>query len=190
MPLLAEGGYHIVNWLQHFLDQSVHQNLCTNPGCTTCGARQFRDGLFAELESHTNISTSTNTTAHAFAEVARMLADVRPDDGTAPRVQAKFEEAVRLIFTDAWSILGEDAADRIATPLLGGCWTGDLLARMKLHHGKRLRNLRQQADNANPERVKERREAKRQLRQKQHVERLERKRARDRDRSRDHRDLR
>lgn len=116
-----------------------------------------------------------------FSEIGRMLADVRPNDGTAFH---KFEEAVRFIFTDAWSILGDANADRIITPLLGDCWTGDLLARMKLHHEKRLQDLRQQADNANPERVRERREAKRQLRQMRHNERLERKRVRDKDRSR------
>lgn len=124
-----------------------------------------------------------DTTADAFAEIARMLADVRPDDRTAFRNQAKFEEAARLIFTDAWSILGDDAADRIVAPLLGGSWAGDLLARMKLHNEKRLQDLRQQADNANPERVREKREAKRQLRQLRHAERLERKRVRDRDRT-------
>jgi hypothetical protein len=123
-----------------------------------------------------------NTTADAFAEIARMLADFRPDNGTAFRAQVKFEEAVRLIFTDMWSILGDDAADRIVTPLLGGCWAGDLLVRMKLHHEKRLQDLRQRAENENPERVKESREAKHQLRQMRHAERLERKRVRDRDR--------
>jgi hypothetical protein len=172
-----------VNWLQQFLDLSVQQDLCTNPRCTTCGAEKFRDGLRAELDSHLNDSTSVNRTDDAFAEIARMLADVRPDDRAAFHTQAKFEEAVRLIFTDVWSVLGDNRADRIFSPLLNGCWAGDLLARMKLHHERRLQVLRQQEDNANPERVRERREAKRKLKQMRHAERLERKQVRDRDRN-------
>jgi hypothetical protein len=172
-----------VNWLQRFLDQSVDQNLCTSSGCTTCGAAKFRDGLYGEVDIHLTKPKSVNGTIDRFSEIARKLADVRPNGRTAFHTQAKFEEAVRFIFTEAWSILGDATADRIITPLLGDCWAGDLLARMKLHHEKRLQDLRKQADNANPERVRERREAKRQLRQMRHADRLERKRVRDKDRN-------
>lgn len=173
----------MVNWLQYYLEQSVYQNLCTNAGCTTCGATRFRDGLYTELDSRLSRSTSVDRTVDRFSEIARMLADVRPNVRTAFHAQAKFEEAVRFIFTDAWSALGDATADRIITTLLGDCWAGDLLARMKLHHEKRLQVLQQQADTANPERVRVRREAKRQFKQMRHDERLERKRVRDKDRN-------
>lgn len=111
-----------------------------------------------------------------------MLAGVRPDNNASLYDQAEFEAAVRFVFTDIWGILGDEAADRIVTPLLGDCWAGCLLARMKLHHEKRLQDQLQRLENENPERVRERREAKRELKKMRHAERLDRKQARDRGR--------
>jgi hypothetical protein len=160
-----------MNWLQQFLGNSIRQNLCTKVGCTTCGAREFRHGLRVALAGHLNQPISETFTVNDLAVVGRALASIQADTD-----QLKFEAAVRLVITDIWNLFGDEAADRIVAPLLGDSWAGGLLARMKLHHAHQTEARRRRLEDEDPARVKENRDAKRELRQLRHAQRLDKKR--------------
>jgi len=189
-----------VNWLQHFLVQSIRRNLCTKVVCTTCGAREFRDGLRDALAEQLGQSKLESLTVDNLMEIGRALGDVQPDltDGQlklesltvkigralgdvqpdltdALYAQVNFEPAVRLVITDIWNVLGDEMAGRVIAPLLTDSWAGGLLIRMKLHHAQRVQARRLWSEYEAPEQVRARREAKRKLKQARHAERLARK---------------
>jgi hypothetical protein len=96
------------------------------------------------------------------------LALVRP----VGEADFRFEAAVRLVLFEIWYTVGESARERELEPILAGTWTGSVLERMKAHHRERMEEQRTFAESQDPERVRERRDEKRRLRQEKHAERL------------------
>jgi len=97
------------NWLLKFLSQAVERKLCTRYGCTTCGAMEFRRGLWRAAEA----SHSTETA------VAEALANV---EGGADS-EDPFARALYLAVTEVCDAIGEADAAR----LLGDSWAGRML---------------------------------------------------------------
>jgi len=104
------------------------------------------------------------------------LAQVHPVAGKEP----PFEGAVRNVLYEIWCALGEEAAEREVWRVLDGTWAVAVLAGMKAHYQARLEAQRRYQEESAPEKVRERREQKRRLRQEKHAHRLALKKDRDR----------
>ena len=124
-----------MNWLEIYLFDCTQRNICTKVGCTTCGAREFRDGLLAGAAKQMRCLHLQRLAPDSAVVIAQALAGLGPPDG-APL--DKFESAVRLILTTIWTTLGAAIADQTIQPLLAGSWAGGLLARMKVHYSGRV----------------------------------------------------
>jgi len=147
------------NWLFEFLQRAVERDLCTKYLCTTCGAMEFRRGLWRAAEA--NHCTET--------DVAQALAHI---EGEA-HSEDPFARALYLAVTEVCDAIGEAAAARI----LAVSWAGRVLQSIR---GQRVtsaisRKHVEAAQHAAQEAAKER---KRQ-RQARHEGRLEKKRARE-----------
>lgn len=135
------------NWLQIFLVDAVRRKLCTTIYCTACGAREFRQGVFASAPSD---NYSSAEVAVAFA-----LTRVRPVDD-----QDGFERAVRNIIFDLANAIGQRDLQKI----LEGTWAGGVLKSMQDHYRRiteamRVEATRQALDRAQREPKRLRREA-------------------------------
>ena len=160
------------DWLSHYITEAIARNLCTRPICTTCGAMEFRRGLWRVLSAASGQPYSDRLTRESAIALARTLASMSP----AADQHWKREEAVRLSLFDIWYTLGEENAERQLPLLLQGSWTGEVLQRMQEHHRAR-KEARRRND---PDQVRLRREAEKRERQLRHAQRLEAKKERDR----------
>jgi hypothetical protein len=124
-----------MNWLGIYLFDCIQRNVCTKIGCTTCGAREFRDGLLAGAARQMQRLHLRRLAPDSASVIAQALAGIGPPDD-AP--VDSFESAVRLILTTIWATLGEPIANETIEPLLAGSWAGGLLRQMKLHHSARM----------------------------------------------------
>src|SRR6185312_8325590 len=98
-----------MNWLEIYLFDCTQRDVCTKVGCTTCGAREFRDGLLAGAAKQMQRLHLRRLTPDSAAVIAQALAGIGPpDDGRIDR----FESAVRSILTTIWTTLGEPIADQ------------------------------------------------------------------------------
>lgn len=160
------------SWLQRYLEESVRRKLCTKIHCTTCGAMEFRKGLWEQLRSATGLELGpmfggASAMAHALARVQQGEAAAR-----------EFEKAVRLILFEIWPFLGVGEGDSELAVILRGSWAGSVLARMLEHAAAREAARRSHAEfEAGAEK---RREEKKRLKQEQHAARLTAKAERDR----------
>lgn len=167
-------------WLQAYLVGTIRRNLCTRIYCTTCGAREFRNGLLHAVSDATG-AAQLRLDRVAAAEIASALAEFSPQD--LPRHTA--EEAVRCILFDLWSQVPMSVKELHSR--LGQTWSGQVLRRMEEHYSAQVAR-RAQAFYEDPLDVQRRRDEKRRLRSERHQERLVKQRERSRlwqDRHRD-----
>ncbi len=162
------------NWLQSYLDESVRKNLCTQIHCTTCGAMEFRKGVFDFLMQARGQQLKNASEREKPVEIAKALAKVQPTSSDL----LKFEEAIRCLLFDLCS--GLPFLDNEIEAILSGSWAGDVLRRMQEHHKARQAVRRARAAFEAPENVQKRREEKKRLKQEQHQQRLVLKKERDR----------
>ena len=132
--------------------------------------------MLSELTRVTGRQSLEKLDHRSAVDIARGLASIHPVGGACYHV----EEAVRLVLFDIWYAVGEEARERDLEPVLAGTWAGSVLERMKAHHQARMEARRAFAESQDPERVRQKREEKRRLRQEKHAERLALKKERDR----------
>ncbi len=160
------------NWLYSYLIESVQRNLCTRIYCTTCGAMEFREGVFHALAKATNRQSSPIHDRESTVGITQALADVRPSSSEL----GKLEAAARCLVFDICNAIGEGEAARI----LGQSWGGDVLRRMQEHHRAEMAARRARDKYESPASAQERREEKRRIALERHQQRLALKVERDR----------
>jgi hypothetical protein len=130
----------------------------------------FRKGILAGLDAKCDAPLRLSHYRESVLELADALAGVNFGDSLPDGIF----DALRCLIYDMWSdipVLDQEIEER-----LGNSLAGIVLGMMKKHHAER------EAARAefSPEKVKARRDAKRLLRQEQHLQRLSRKQERDR----------
>jgi hypothetical protein len=165
---MSEAG----GWLQGFIEQAINQKMCVQIHCTTCGAREFRRGLWSAIGGN-----SRGDLGPMFGNakaLAQLMVDLEKKDGYA----YEHDKVVRLLLFEIWPVLGREQGEGELEPMLRGTWAGEVLARMKAHWA-----ARREAQRAYSERQANapgrRQEKKRQLAE-QHAARLAAKVERDR----------
>jgi hypothetical protein len=167
----------ISNWLGAYLEEAVRKRLCTQIGCTTCGAMEFRMGVLSALAS-TGKPLRRHFDRESQIEIARVLAELKPNHDDLRDPLWGQEDAVRCILCDLWS--NSPLLDREIEALLAGTWAGGLLRRMKEHREARETASRARDEFQSPANVQKRREEKKRVKQEQHEKRLALKKERDR----------
>lgn len=163
------------NWLQIYLVDSVHKNLCTTIHCTTCRAGEFRHGVLNALAKAADQPSRQSLDRECVVEIARVLAEVQP---IPAELEKKIEDAVRCLLFDLWS--GIPFMDREVETILNGTWPGRVLHGMQQHHRATQEARRKLQEYDDPVNVQKRREDKKRLTQERHQERLALKKERDR----------
>jgi hypothetical protein len=160
------------NWLGLYLHEAVRGKLCTRIHCTTCGARDFRQGILRALAAASGEAPASRIDAASAALVAEALAGVEPGDTDMVRPLA----ATRCLVYDLCSALGERDVER----LLGQSWAGEVLHGMRAHeHAVRDARRAREAYEGQEATLRRRDERKR-LAQERHQQRLLLKQDRDR----------
>jgi hypothetical protein len=132
MWLVPETEPSSENWLQEYVSEAVSRPLCTMIGCTTCGAYEFRSGLYVRIAG----SDTPRLSAAARAEILLgLMSELKPPEPASfpwelaadgaeqlllklmgelrrpERVLFKrWEKAVRLMIYGCWSDLGGNRA--------------------------------------------------------------------------------
>ena len=119
------------NWLQRYLEDAVERKLCTQIHCTTCGAKEFREGYREQLRratghEHGPMFGGASLLAHALAGVTQGKA-----------AEPELDHAVRLILFEIWPFLGEGEGESQLAVILRGSWAESVLARMQAHANAR-----------------------------------------------------
>lgn len=167
-------------WLSVFLSRALANKWCTKIYCTTCGARDFRQGLrdaltVASGKAPPPIQFATYSKADAEI-LARALAVVTREDFAGPSA----EDAMQMIIHEIDSSVGAAFMQGRIAELLGRSWAGGTLACMYAHAEWDRERRRVHADFNDPETVKKRQAEKRRLKAEAHAARLEAKKERDR----------
>lgn len=159
-------------WLQRYVEDAIERGLCTQIHCTTCGATEFRRGLWAAIGGKSKGDLGPvfgNATA-----LAQLMVGLEKKDGYT----YAYEKAVRLMLFEIWPFLGREEGESELESMLDGTWAGEVLARMKAHWTTRRESQRAHAEReANALR---RREARKRQKATQHAARLAAKVKRDR----------
>ena len=162
------------NWLEAYLLDAVSRKLCTQIGCTTCGALEFRRGVIDALVRETGRSPLERIDREGAESIAKALAEVR-QDAESP---LSLKPAIQCLLFDLCShgLLAEGEVDK----LLRGSWAGKVLQGMREYEA--VRSVARDAHLArqDPIAVQRRREEKARARQAKHEERLALKKERDR----------
>jgi hypothetical protein len=161
-----------IGWLQRFIERAVEEKMCVQNHCTTCGAREFRQGLWAAIggESKGDLGPMFgNATA-----LAELMLGLKKKEGYT----YEYERAVRLMLFEIWPFLGRDEGESKLESMLRGSWAGEVLARMTTHWASRRESQRAHVEReANaPQRCDEKKRKKAE----QHAARLAAKAERDR----------
>jgi hypothetical protein len=170
--------YHPASdWLKRYLESAISHKLCIDRTCTTCGSTEFKSGLvYLATGGRGDIRKIDRAAAIAVATATAKLEVPRePCWATV--------EAVRAIIYFLWTS-AEPNFDQDIAPILAGSWSGEVLKEMKGHYAARQASRRAHAERTDPEQARVLREQKRAERHRRHIDRLERKKARDADRSR------
>lgn len=162
----------IENWLHSYLIDSVQRNLCTRIYCTTCGAMEFRQGVFHALAKATNQQSSPLHDRESTVGITQALANVRPSSSDVGRLEA----AARCLVFDICHAIGEVEAASI----LGDSWGGNVLRRMQEHHRAELAARRARDEYENSASARKRHEEKKRIAKEAHQQRLALKKERDR----------
>jgi hypothetical protein len=163
-----------LKWLEEYLVEAIGKKLCTKIHCTTCGAMEFRKGVLSALSVATAKPLRQHFDRGSNIEIARALAEVRPNGDASSDLKA----AVECLLVDLWS--GMPLLDNDIEVLLDGTWPGELLRTMKEHHEAREAERRAREEFQDRANVQKRREEKKRLNQEKHEERLTLKKERDR----------
>lgn len=168
------------NWLGAFLTQALARRWCSKIFCTTCGARDFRQGLRDALTAATSKAPPPirfATYSKADAEfLAGALAVLTREDFEG----ASAEHAMQMIIHEIDSSVGAAFMQGRISELLGCSWAGGTLTRMYAHAAWERERRGIHADFNDPEAVKKRRDEKKRLKAEAHAARLEAKKERDR----------
>src|SRR5262249_32498723 len=97
------------NWLQDCLVQAVEKNLCTQIGCTTCGALEFRRGLLKAAARDSPTGSPETLDSASASVILESLARVTPP----VRLQREIEDAVRLVLFDLWNSMLLQGRERL-----------------------------------------------------------------------------
>ena len=149
-------------WLQAYLEDAIERRLCTSVCCTTCGAMEFRDGLFGHFTAERDSRDRPLLRPDTALTVAAALAEV----GAPPVPDESWAAAVRLIVMDICSAA-------MVPPIeerLRGSWAGTVLSSMKAHEERRATERRQREED-----VVKRREDKERLKAQQQLARAAKK---------------
>ena len=157
--------------LEDFIEHAIDKKMCVQIHCTTCGAREFRQGLWTAIggKSKGDLGPMFGNAA----ALAALMVGLRKKDGYA----YEHENAVRLMLFEIWPFLGKEDGESELESILCGTWSGDVLVRMKAHWA-----ARREAQRAHAEReanAPERRNSKKRLKAQQHAGRLAAKAERD-----------
>jgi hypothetical protein len=154
------------------VEEAIKRGLCTQIHCTTCGAKEFRQGLWAAIGGKSKGDLGPML-GNATALAGLMIGLKKKDDYTY-----EHEKAVRLMLFEIWPHLGNEGRESELESMLRGTWAGESLARMKAHWSARREAQRAHAEReANAPR---RREEKKRQKAGQHASRLAAKVERDR----------
>lgn len=162
-------------WLQEYVEDAVRRQICTRIYCTTCGAREFRNGFWSALAAETGREGAAASDLSDIEAAARALRLVTPPD----EMRWEFDQAVRLLLHELWSSCYPLGRIYLLAPLEGS-WAGRLLEGMIEHHEAREAARRAHAEFNSPEQIARRREEKKRLKQERHQQRLAEKKERDR----------
>lgn len=121
--------YSDSKWLQRLLAVAATENWCTSINCSTCASEQLRLALGLIKKSKRN-SVVFLPLSREKAEL--LIAGLRLCE-PIPQHDRKFEEFVRWVIYQVWSAFGDELFEALA-----GTWSGDMLARMRAHHQRRL----------------------------------------------------
>jgi hypothetical protein len=155
--------------LQSFLVSAVTRHLCTRIYCTTCGALEFRKGVVHAATG--NVCDPRQLDRETIHIVAKALVGIRRVEGL------DIDAAIRCALFDLWA--GIPIFDAELEEILKESYVGGILQQMKVHYASVQLARAAAAEFQSPDATRLRREAKRQHKQEQHLQRLEQKRERD-----------
>ncbi|HUU25096.1 MAG TPA: hypothetical protein VMW68_05970 [Methyloceanibacter sp.] len=161
------------NWIAAFLEGAATANLCTRIHCTTCGAIDFRRGLIRKANDAqgTDVPAWNDSLAEGTAEgLAHLPADL---------IQTHVE-ALRLVFFELWSNLGDAAFKRIVEARVRETPAGSVLQTMQEHYAQVELSRRAEAERCDPAISQKRRESRKAEKAAAHAARLAAKLERDR----------
>ena len=164
------------DWLREFLADAIRRDLCTNVNCTTCGSGEFRLGFSNAVAGATGQRSLLGIDHGGVRVTAKGLASISPHSEHT----WKLESAVRFILYEIWRRVDEETFQRELEVQLNESWAGSVLMRMKSHYARVETARRDHAERQDPALAEKRRNAKRQIRQTKHMERLALKVERDR----------
>jgi len=156
----AEMGRPESAWLAGYLAEAKARPLCTNLYCTTCGASEFRNGVFERAARAIGLAADECHDRRVVLEVVRQLASLRP----SRREAWEWRDAVQLIWSDLSSSVWFRGAREECEQLLTGSWAGSELETMVRMHERSLEVRRRHALENSPEVIEARRAEKRRLR--------------------------
>ena len=104
------------NWLTDYLDLSVQRGDCTKIGCTTCGATDFRKGVWVAFAQARNLGTALPIGSEQVLEVTKSLSLVTPNASN----MRDHEAAARCLIFDLWNSAPLHRSD--IEQLLFGSW--------------------------------------------------------------------
>jgi hypothetical protein len=166
-----------MNWLDNFLDSAERLEVCVRAHCTTCLNCEFRKMLLHRVAEARGIDIPpARLDRDSAIMIAIGLANIDPSVWN----RAYYHCAVRFILTWIWDALDDDETDQVIEPLLAGTCAEEFLASMKRHHAGLMEMRRRLEEEQDPARIAARRAEKRRLKQERHLERLAKKRERDR----------
>lgn len=158
--------------LQEFVERAIERKMCVQIHCTTCGAEEFRRGLWNTVGGQ-----SAGEIGPLFGG-ARALAELMVGLVKKEGYTYQHEKAVRLMLFEIWPFLAKEDGESELDSLLRGTWAGGVLARMKAHFAAR-REARRAHEDRQANAPRQREEKKRQKAE-QHAARLTAKAERDR----------
>jgi hypothetical protein len=159
------------NWLHQYLSAAVGLRVCAKIHCTTCGAYDFRNGVYRALERSRGATRPLDKSGAA-REVVIALAQLVPD-AQEWMMQIRFKDAVRCLLYDLW--YGRPAHVDGLDMMLEGSWAGSVLLSMKEHNARVMAARHAREEYESPEAVGRRREETRRIKREAHLRRLEQK---------------
>jgi hypothetical protein len=157
------------NWLENYIQRAIDTDKCTKIYCTTCGAAKFREGLASEGANAVQAALKQSQIKSATSETIEKLRQIQPHVGN------QWTDAVRLILF----LLDKEVSPKTLDQQLSDSWAGELLLEMRKHYKERLDASHEHDERNDPVKAAARREQKRKEKQKKHLERLERKKIKD-----------
>jgi hypothetical protein len=91
------------NWLQAYLAEAAGKNICTKIGCTTCGTREFREGVGRALRIAAGLRPEEPFGPEISLMIVTGLAEISPPSSSVTKLEiARYHDAVRYILFALW----------------------------------------------------------------------------------------